>query len=71
MRCLASFLIIIPGRNCNNWVSVKLKLKINESRYTALFVVSESIKNFFSVHYVSIYFFSVIFFQQILPGGKV
>ena len=34
-------------------------LKINESRYIALFVVSGSIKKLFSIDYVTIYLFSI------------
>ena len=33
------------------------RLKINESRYIALFVVSGSIKKLFSIDYVNIYLF--------------
>ena len=57
-----------------------LKVKVNESRYIALFVVSGSIKKlvlidfvntylfsiFFSIVFVNIYLFS-IFFQDFLP----
>ena len=36
-------------------------LKVNESRYIALFVVSGSIKKLFSFDYVNIYLFSKLF----------
>ena len=48
-------------------------LKVNESQYIALLVVSISIKKLFSIDYVNIYIFSIFcldIFQQILPGGK-
>ena len=44
-------------------------LKIKESRYIALLVVSGSIKKLFSIDYVK-FIYSQYFFQSILPGGK-
>ena len=42
-------------------------IKVNESRYIALFVVSGSIKKLFSIDYVNIYLFSIIFFNRFFP----
>ena len=44
-------------------------LKINESRYIALFVFSGSIKKLFAIDYVNIYLFS-IFFSIDFTGWK-
>ena len=41
--------------------SFKKQLKVNESRYIALFVVSGSIKKTFSIDFAIIYFFSIFF----------
>ena len=38
-----------------------VKIKFNESRYIALFVVSKSMKKLFSIYYVNIYLFSIFF----------
>ena len=46
-----------------------LQLKLNESRYIALFVVSGSIKKLFSIDCVNIYLFS-IFFSIDFSGWK-
>ena len=48
-----------------NFIQNISSFKINESRYIAVFVVSESIKKLFSIDYVNIYLFSIFFFQQI------
>ena len=55
------------SRNQLPW-NVKTINKINESRYNnALSVVSESIKKLFSIDYVSIYLFSIFFFNRFCP----
>ena len=59
-------------------------IKVSESRYIALFVVSESIKNLYSIDCIYIYFPQSLFFANIskylsfldifsmdFPGGKV
>ena len=45
-------------------------LKINKSRYTALFVVNGSIKKHLSIDYGSIYLFSIFFFNRFCLVGK-
>ena len=45
-------------------------VKVNESQYIALFVVSGSIKRL-SQLIMSIFIFSQYFFQYILPGMKI
>ena len=42
-------------------IESNVKIKVNESRYIALFVVRKSIKNLFSIYYVNIYLFSIFF----------
>ena len=47
------------------------RLKLNESQYTALLVVSRSIKKFFFLNCVDIYLFSIFYLFSIdFVGGK-
>ena len=44
-----------------NFIQRISSFKINESRYITLFAVSGSIKRLFSIDYVNIYLFSILF----------
>ena len=46
------------------------RVKVNESKHIALFVLSGSLKNLFSIDCASIYF-SQYYFLQILLGGEM
>ena len=45
-------------------------VKINESQYIVLFLVSGSIKELFPIDYVNIYLLSIFFLQFIWDGGN-
>ena len=47
--------------NVKKIIESNVKIKVNESRYIALFVVRKSIKKLFSIYYVNIYLFSIFF----------
>ena len=46
------------------------ELKINESRYSRLFVLSGSVKNLVSIDFVNIYIFSIFFFNRFCTVEK-
>ena len=48
-----------------------VKIKFNESRYIALFVVRKSIKKLFSIYYVTVYLFSIFFSMDLARQKSV
>ena len=49
---------------------IRISLKINESRYIALFVISGSVKKLFPIDYVNIYMFLIFFVSRFCPVEK-
>ena len=47
-----------------NIANIRLSLKINESRYIVLFVISGSVKKLFPIDYVNIYMFLIFFVSR-------
>ena len=47
-----------------NIANTRLSLKINESRYIVLFVISGSVKKLFPIDYVNIYMFLIFFVSR-------
>ena len=53
-----------------NIANTRLSLKINESRYIVLFVISGSVKKLFPIDYVNMYMFLIFFVSRFCPVEK-
>ena len=61
---ISKFLRTASLQNTSSGCYYIFYIKVNESRYIALFVVSESIKKLFLIDCVNIYLFSIFFFSN-------